>query len=66
MTKEKKYLVEAKCIGNEEHTGERWIDEAELYKIKSQTGNAVPEACSSCKLTIKDEEGNVLFTKEGC
>ncbi len=62
---EEKYLLETKCTKLEDHDGERWISEEEFNKIKQQAGVISP-GCSVCNLKVKDAEGNVLFTKEGC
>lgn len=66
MGQEKIYILEAECSGFEEHASDRWIDEEELNQIKKTTGRAISQSCSTCKLTIKDKDGNVLFIKEGC
>jgi len=65
MSEEQKYLLESKCSKLEDHDGERWISEEEFNKIKQQAGTISP-GCSVCSLRVKDAEGNVLFTKEGC
>lgn len=65
MSEEKKYLLQTNCNGYEEHEGEQWISEEEFNKIKQRAGT-ISTGCEICKLTIKDEKGTVLFTKEGC
>ncbi len=65
MSEEKKYVLEIKCDGLESHDGERWINDEEFSKIKQQAGTVSP-GCSVCSLRVKDADGNILFTKEGC
>lgn len=66
MVEEKKYLLETKCEGLEEHDGESWIGEEELNRIKQRAGSEALGYCERCKLTVKNEQGKVLFVKEGC
>lgn len=67
MIREQRYILEINCSGIEEHDGSHWIGEEDLEEIKRQAvQNVIPESCSSCKLTIKDADGNVIFVKEGC
>ena len=65
MSSDKKCLLMSNCNTWEEHDGERWIDEEEFNKIKQQAGT-ISNGCELCRITIKDEKGNVLLTKEGC
>ena len=67
MSESLKYLLTVFCNTVEGHEGERWINEEELQNLreKAEEGD-MPNSCSMCQITVKDEEGNVVYEAKGC
>ena len=67
MSKSAKYLMMVYCYTVEGHEGEKWINDEELHdlKEKSEQGN-IPNSCSNCQITVKDEQGDVVYETRGC
>ncbi len=63
MGKEKKYMTEMYCDGFEGFDGFRWINEKRLEEIKQQK-RIVSSSSSTCKLTVKNTDGEVVLVKE--
>ena len=67
MSKSPNYLLMVYCDTVEGHEGEKWISEEELQELKEKAGEGdMPSSCSMCKITVKDEEGNVVYETKGC
>ena len=65
MAEEKRFILEMECNGIENFDGSCWIGEKEFKQIKTRKDRDLFNG-SACRLTLKDVQGRLLFTKLVC